>query len=371
MKKNTIITLTGLILLTCVSQTIFAQSEFIRSRYLRLGVHAKLWEFEGDTGFLEVALPMIYSMPIGRRFALDVVASPFLAGVYQGSLSDLEDGEKITSLSDTYVRASYIIGDNQALLTVGFGIPTGTTELTNEELPIASRAASRALANPVSNFGTGSNVNVGLAVAREIGTWVFGFGVGFAKRGEYDFDALGSNYDPGDEFNVTIGADKEFGSAKFTGDVIYTKYTEDKSNRLSDFQAGDKLYVNGRLIFPLGFLNPIVLSASNRTRGENSSPTQKFQNGNEYEARVAAIAPLAGRNFGLKFVYLTRIYGDGEQDVGGANINGFGGGLVFKISQNFTFDPTFIYSTGSLNTGPDSKTDITGYELTGGFAFRF
>ncbi len=371
MKKNIIITLMSLILLTGVAQSVFAQSEFIRNRYLRLGFHAKLWEFEDDSGFLEVALPMIYSMPMGRRFALDVMASPFGAGIYDGSLRDPSNGEKIISLSDTYVRASYIIGDNQVLLTVGFGIPSGKTELNNEEFTIASIAANRALANPVSNFGTGSNVNVGLAFAREIGSWVFGFGVGFSRRSEYNLNALGGTIDPGDEINVTIGADKNFGSAKFTGDAIYTMYTEDQSNVLSPYQAGDKLYINGRLIFTLGFLNPIILSAGNRTRQDNTTTNAALiQNGNEFEVKVTAIAPFGG-NFGLKFIYLTRIYGDNNQDVGGANINGFGGGLIFKVSRNFTFDPTFIYSTGSLNTGPDSKTDVTSYELTGGFAFRF
>jgi len=371
MKKNIIITLMSLILLTGVTQSVFAQSEFIRNHYLRLGFHAKLWEFEGNSRFLEVALPMIYSMQIGRRFALDVVASPFGAGVYEGSLRDPSNGEKIISLSDSYVRASYIIGDNQALLTVGVGIPSGKTELNNEEFTIASIAANRALANPVSNFGTGSNVNVGLAVAREIGSWVFGFGVGFARRGEYNLNSLGGTIDPGDEINVTIGADKDFGSAKFTGDVIYTMYTEDESNVLSPYQAGNKLYINGRLIFTLGFLNPVILSVGNRIRADNISRSQTFQNGNEFEARVAAVVPVGGDNFGLKFVYLMRNYGDGDQDVGGATINGFGGGLVFKISQNLTFDPTFIYSTGTFNTGPDTETDVTGYELTGGFAFRF
>jgi len=45
MKKNIIITLMSFILLTGVVESVFAQSEFIRNRYLRLGFHAKLWEF--------------------------------------------------------------------------------------------------------------------------------------------------------------------------------------------------------------------------------------------------------------------------------------------------------------------------------------
>ncbi len=54
MKKNIIINLMSLILLTGVAQSVFGQSEFIRNRYLRLGFHAKLWEFEDDSGFLKM-----------------------------------------------------------------------------------------------------------------------------------------------------------------------------------------------------------------------------------------------------------------------------------------------------------------------------
>ncbi|MFQ5639012.1 MAG: hypothetical protein ACE5IR_13595 [bacterium] len=345
----------------------YNQQQFIRNQSLTLGFHAKLWELDNDTRFFEAALPVVFSVPVGRRFAIDVVTAPFITALEpdEGKVLDF------SSVTDSYIRGSYIIGDNRALLTVGVGLPSGKTELDSEELALAGIAANRPLANPVTNFGTGLNVSVGLALAHEIGSWVFGVGVGYSRRGEYNLNSQSAKIDPGDEFNITVGVDKEFGSAKFMADLIYTTYSKDESELLDPYKAGEKLLLNGRLMFPLGFLNPIVLSAGNRTRKNNETANPALlENGNEFEFRATATAPF-GNSFGLKFIYLTRIYGDTDQSFDGANIHGFGGGVILRLSRHFTFDPALIYSTGSINTGPNSEIDVTGIELTGGFAFRF
>lgn len=342
------------------------QLEFIRNQNLRVGFHAKLWEFEDDSRFVEFALPTFYSTSLSSRLSFDVIAAPF------GSVFDPSPGKSIdfTSISDTYVRGSYILGDNRALLTVGLGIPSGKTELDAEELALASIAANRPLANPVTNFGTGFNINVGLAVAHEVGPWVFGFGVGYSRRGEYDLNSQGATIDPGDEFNVTVGLDRQFGAAKVIADVIYTTYSKDESNVLPSYEAGNKILFNGQLIFPVGIFDPIILSVGNRVRKDNTAANQALvDNGNEFEFRATAITPVS--SFRLKLIYLARIYGDNNQGVDGANIQGFGGGLILRVSNSFTFDPAIIFQTGSINTGPDSEIDVTGLELTGGFSFRF
>lgn len=373
MKRKVTALLIMVLILGLHQQTLaqYNQPEFIRSQYFRLGFHGKYWELKDNGGsnlkFLEVALPVVYSLPLGSRLALDVVTSPF------GTVLKPPVGEKLdfTSVSDTYVRGSYIIGENRALLTFGVGIPSGKAELSSEELALAGIAASRPLANPVTNFGTGLNVNIGLAIAREISSWVFGVGVGYSRRGEYTLNSQGAKIDPGDEFNITVGVDRELGPAKFIADVIYTNYSKDESEVLDPFEAGDKLLYTGRLILPAGFLNPLVLSASYRQRLDNKTGnTLLTENGNELELRATGVAPI-GSSFGLKFIYLARIYSETEQGTDGANIQGFGGGIILKLSRHFTFDPTLIYSTGSINTGPNSELDVTGIELTGGFAFRF
>lgn len=371
MKKNSINYLALILLIGIFKPAVaqYSQVEFIRSQNLRLGFHAKLLEFENGSRFFEAALPSTYSFPVGKRLALDVVTAPFGAAFEPSAGKPLH----LISISDTYIRGSYILGNNRALLTVGVGVPSGNTELTNDEAALSGIAANRPLNNPVTNFGTGLNINVGLAVAHEIGAWVFGLGVGYSQRGEYNFNFNGQQgkIDPGDEFNVTVGVDREFGSAKFIADLIYTHYLEDKSGLLDPYQAGDKLLFTGRLILPLGFLNPVIISAGNRIRQDNTSTNPALkENGNEFEFRTTAIASL-GNSFALKFIYLTQIYGDANLGGEGANIQGFGGGIVLKASRHFTFDPTFIYSTGSIDTGPDTETDVTGYEITGGFTFRF
>lgn len=369
MKKNLINFIAIILLIGIFKPAVaqYSQLEFIRSQTLRLGFHAKLWKFDNGSRFFEAALPSTYSFPVGKRLALDVVAAPFGVAFEPSAGKPLH----FTSISDTYIRGSFILGNNRALLTVGVGIPSGNTGLTNDEAALSGIAANRPLNNPVTNFGTGLNMNFGLAVAHEIGSWIFGLGVGYSQRGEYNINAQGAKIDPGDEFNVTVGVDREFGSAKFIADLIYTHYLEDKSGLLDPYQAGDKLLFTGRFILALGFLNPVIISAGNRIRQDNTSTNAVLlENGNEFEFRTTAIAPL-GNSFGLKFIYLNQIYGDTSLGGEGANIQGFGGGIVLKASRHFTFDPTFIYSTGRIDTGPDTETDVTGYEINGGFTFRF
>lgn len=353
------------------------QYEFIRASTFKTGVHAKLWDFEDESGFdkfAELSFPTTYSMAFGDRFAIDLVTAPFVTAL------QLTDGPVLdySNLSDSFGRVSVMLGDNLALLTFGVGIPSGQTELKSEELVLAGLAANRPLSNPITNFGAGLNLHFGVAVAQNFGAWVVGAGAGYALRGDYDilFDDENIQIDPGDEMNLTLGVDREFrmagGQGRFMADFIYTNYTEDEFKNLSFvYEAGDKIVVSGNLILPLGFVNPLILSARNRWRLDNKAQDPLLlDNGNELELRATGISALSG-SFKLKYIYRAQIYGENDQGIDGALIHGFGGGLILKLSRHFSFDPTFIYSVGSIDTGPDSDVAVTGYEFSGGFAITF
>ncbi len=352
------------------------QLEFIRMQYFRPGFHIKSWTFENSAAldrFTEVAIPVVYSMPLSSRFGIDVATSPFI-GIKEEPSGKANEFHNIT---DTFVRSSLILGDNTALVTFGVGIPSGETNLDNDEYAISGIASNRSLNNPVSNFGTGFSYNLGLAVAHEVGSWVMGLGMGYSLRQKYDAIFSGEKYDiePGNELNLTFGVERDFivseKSAKFMADFIYTNYAEDKVNGEAFFEAGDKILVQGKILLPVAFLNPVILSATQRWRSDNRSPTPELiSNGNELELRATLIHPL-GSSFSLKYVAKSQFYGDNNNAIEGATIYGIGGGLILKASEHFSFDPTFIYSKGSINIGPNSTIDITGLELTGGFAFRF
>ncbi|MFQ5753449.1 MAG: hypothetical protein ACE5HI_15780, partial [bacterium] len=352
------------------------QLEFIRTQYFKPTFHIKSWTFDDTPAldrFTEFAIPVVYSLPLGSRFGIDVATSPFL-GIKETPNAPTDEFHNIT---DTFVRSSIILGDNLALLTFGVGIPSGETNLDATEFTISSIASNRPLDNPVSNFGTGLSLNFGLALAQEVGSWVLGFGIGYSLRQKYDATFSGQEFDiePGNELNLTFGLERDFelsgDRAKFLADFIYTNYAEDKVNGESFYEAGDKFLVRGQLLIPVGFLNPVILTATQRWRSNNRSPNPELiSNGNELELRATLIHPLAN-SFSLKYVAKSQLYGDNDNDSEGATIYGIGGGFILKFSSHVSFDPTFIYSKGSINTGPDSKIDIKGLELNGGFAFRF
>ncbi len=393
MKKYISLIFTSLFLIVvgvCSAQV--NQMDFFRSTTLRPGFHIKFWDFEEGAPFdryIVGSAPVTYSMALSSRLSVDFVSS------YFGTALEPVTGKAFEyyNMADTYGRASLILGDNLALLTLGASIPTGETEFEGNDVALAGIAANRALNNPVSSFGSGQNFSVGLAFARPLGDWVLGFGAGYSLRGEFDVltqagsgAASSSTFNPGEEFNLTIGAEREFdfmnNDAKFSVDVIYTNYSEDDIP--DDFlgtpflyESGDKIVLSGQVILPLGLFDPLILSAVNRIRLDNSIDSGNAvgdalleENGGEFEFRATGITSL-GKALGLRYAYRAQIYGDNGSDSEGANIHGFGGGFIMKLSRHFTFDPMFMYYTGSVNTGKDTDISLTGMELTGGFTFRF
>ncbi len=372
--KKLLFFLTALVVSSPLSAQI-NQMEFIRHQYLKPGFHFKMWDFDDGAGlskYIQLAAPVTYSMALGPRLGIDVITSPFLANIEQTN----GDNTEFHHASDTFVRGSVVLGDNLALLTVGVGVPTGETELNGEDFAMAGLAANRPLANPVSSFGTGSSLTLGLAVAQELGDWVVGAGVGYARRNEYEATFQNTTLDikPGDELNLTVGVEREFdfagGNARFLADIVYSSYSEDELNGQPFYEAGGKVAARGQLRLPLGIFNPLVLSVTQRWRGDNASTNAALvENGSELDLRATFY--LGSNSFKFKGLVQSQNFGDTVDDSGGANIFGVGGGFVLNLSRHFTFDPTFIYHQGTLNLGPDSEIDITGLEARGGFAFRF
>jgi len=350
--------------------------QFIRSQTLRTSIHYKSWSFSEESGvdrFTQFAFPISYSLPVGERLALDLITSPFMSRMAPVAGEDY----KYDNLSDSYLRASYILGDNLALVTLGAGLPSGNTDLSDEELVLAGVSASRALENPVTSFGTGLNLNLGLAVARELGGWVLGLGAGYAVRGKYDATFVGQSYeiDPGDEFNITLGADRAFEwggrRSKFIADFIYSNYGEDELEGLPFFEAGDKFLLRGQLIVPLAFFDPLIFTVSNRWRLDNRSNNSALvDNGDELDLRATMYHPLRDK-IRLKYLLEMKKYSNTVNDTEGADIFGFGVGVVYSFSRTLSFDPTLIYSTGSIHLGPESDVDVSALEVTGGLSFRF
>jgi hypothetical protein len=107
----------------------------------------------------------------------------------------------LSHLLDTKINLSYEILDKlpvDLLVGLDFNLPTGRTDFKQRDLGL--------LMDPdlvsINTFGEGLNVNPTLSLAKQLGKWVGGIGIGYAWRGAYDFSTNFKGYHPGDIFNL-------------------------------------------------------------------------------------------------------------------------------------------------------------------------
>src|SRR5581483_8857419 len=112
----------------------------------------------------EFTVPVFVLLPITRDFSFDVGTSYASSHVEQTS-----NGTKATSdisgLTDTQIRANYVLGNDFVVLTAGVNLPTGKSTVTTSQLLAANLIGSDFLAFPISNMGTGFGGTGGIAFA--------------------------------------------------------------------------------------------------------------------------------------------------------------------------------------------------------------
>ena len=110
--------------------------------------HSNYWNSGGETGFIhtsivmqnwkidgvedrivEGSMPLFINLPVRQNFNLQISHSPAIS-----RYGDLE----LSGLSDTWVRGIYVLPNNKMMLSMGLGLPTGKTALTDEEAMLSS-----------------------------------------------------------------------------------------------------------------------------------------------------------------------------------------------------------------------------------------
>ncbi|MBT4498869.1 MAG: hypothetical protein HOC74_14165, partial [Gemmatimonadetes bacterium] len=148
-----------------------AQIRFMRNATVGAGAHFQTWSRDTQAGAQELSIPFFVILPLGKRLSLDVVSGSGFASL------DTSGSHSLGGLTDTKIRASYIVGDELALLNVGVNTPTGKTELTGDERQVSGVLSQNAFGFRTASFGQGLDVNAGLAMARKLGETVFGAGL--------------------------------------------------------------------------------------------------------------------------------------------------------------------------------------------------
>jgi len=184
-----------------------------------------------NTKVSELAIPLFVIVPVTQSLSFDV-GSAFAQSRVVETTAGTSTTSSISGLTDTQVRANYVLGTDFVVLTAGLNLPTGRATVAPNQLVAASLIGSDFLNLPVPAMGIGFGGTGGVAVARPIGDdWNLGAGLSMRKSAEYSpVDAAGGTplrYQPGNEYRARVGVDRAFGTGRITLGVTYSTFGDD------------------------------------------------------------------------------------------------------------------------------------------------
>src|SRR5687768_12257938 len=195
----------------------------------------------------QLALPFFVVVPIMPALTIDVGTA--FAMVHHERVTLDASGNATTTesdlsgLTDTQLRANYAIGQDLIVITAGVNLPTGSATVEADEVDAASFIGSDFLSFPISGFGSGLGFTGGLAIARPVGVWNFGFGASVRQSTEYEpfRDATGTatKFTPGPEYRARLGLDHPFGTGRMSFGLTFSKFGDDKANAIT-YNTGDR-----------------------------------------------------------------------------------------------------------------------------------
>jgi hypothetical protein len=160
---------------------------------------------------------------------------------------ELSDGteESLSGILDTKLNFSYRVPGQlfaDILLGLDINLPTGKTDLSQEELEVILNSDPDLIS--ITTFGEGFNINPTVNAVKKWSNWVAGMGVGYLYRGTYDFSENTKSYNPGDIINVSTEARYYFQS-DWDARVFayYAHYFKDKQDGTEIAQQGDYFLV--------------------------------------------------------------------------------------------------------------------------------
>ena len=184
-----------------------------------------------NTKISELAIPLFVVVPISQSLSFDVGTAFAQSRVQQTTTGGQSTTSTISGLTDTQIRANYVLGTDFVVLTAGVNLPTGRSTVAPNQLVAASLIGSDFLNFPVSNMGTGLGGTGGIAIARPLGDWNLGGGLSIRKSTEFTpVDPAGGatlRYQPGNEYRARVGVDRAFGTGRITLGLTYSTFGDD------------------------------------------------------------------------------------------------------------------------------------------------
>jgi len=211
MKKTSIAFLSGLLVWSA------AQAQPGSRGYLTTGVTYQKWTMEGiDEALEQTAVPVAAMLPLSRELSVNFSNVPASAKF---------GGAKLSGISDTWIKATYVFPGERFMIHFGIGAPTGKTGLKTEEFYLAQLLSENVFQFRLPLYGQGLSTKLGAALALPMNeNTVFGFGVHvISKKAYHPVEDDRIEFKPGGETSVFAGLDLKLGvKSKWTIDAAYT-----------------------------------------------------------------------------------------------------------------------------------------------------
>ncbi|MGC9325708.1 MAG: hypothetical protein ACP5G0_13285 [Desulfomonilia bacterium] len=252
------------------------------------GFHFDWWASDDDDSGLQFYIPVQVSSQI-RDVSIELLS----AYVYTKVDPSAGSAESLIDFSDTKLNFAYQIIDEftfDILLGLGFNLPTGKTDLSEDELVLVVPPDLFS----ITTYGEGLNINPTITLANQWDRWVAGVGIGYTWRGKYDYSETIEDYDPGDMITVTGEVGHDFSSQWF-GKLYgqFVTYDTDTLDGDDFYEEGDVVLIGAGLrydrdIWDLAFsLNAIFRDKSKVLQGTALPTEERNSHGDEYVSRIS------------------------------------------------------------------------------------
>ncbi len=204
----------------------------------------------GDASLTELVVPFGLSFRLAGM-QLDANAAYASARYEAGGVTS-----ELSGLTDITLRAMIPMMEGRGRIIVAGNVPTGTSALGTDEIPVAGVITTDLLTLPVRSFGSGAGVTTGLAIAQPMGDWVVG-GIAVYRVGSAYEPVIASagteasEFRPGSELRLRVGLERPSTSGvtvRLAGS--WSRFGEDETDDDAVFARGDRLMGEAVAEFP-------------------------------------------------------------------------------------------------------------------------
>ncbi len=336
-----------------------AQENLVATRSVITGIQARGYSIKTGPKTSQFAFPIAVILPVNQRLSLDV-------GAYYASTRSEPVGDTATTVSgltDTQVRASYVLGRDAVVATLMVNLPTGKSQ-SLEQSSTTGAAAANFLAFPVNVYRTGASVTGGLAAATELGSWNVGIAGSLRMSGTYQpFNDDVAKYSPGTEGRMKIGVDRLIGSSRLSMGFTYSTFGNDEFKNLGggsgQYQPGNR-YIGELAVSMLAGSGSVTGYVWNYYRNKAGGSGAAANKENILSLGATGSWPLGSR-MRLEPLLETRFW---SPDQGSGKMVGMGSSLQVPLGGAFTLSPAARFDIGSVEFTDGSKHHLSGWGVS-------